>query len=102
MTISKNETTENLVLFQFSLAKLESFIVESKVLIKKITEQVKFIFSKKTTKINEIFTIDLTVCSKCQIDGEDIVNFCGLLRKHELFNWINLSGKQYCFFETMS
>ena len=22
--------------------------------------------------------------SKCQIDGEDFVNFCGLLRKHEL------------------
>ena len=85
MTISKNETAENLVLFQFSLAKLESFIVESKVLIKKITEQVKFIFSKKTTKINEIFTIDLTVCSKCQIDGEDLVNFCGLLREHELY-----------------
>ena len=85
MTISKNETTENLVLFQFSLAKLESFIVESKVLIKKITEQVKFIFSKKTTKINEIFTIDLTVCSKCQIEGEDFVKLCGLLRKHELY-----------------
>ena len=85
MTISKNETAENLVLFQFSLAKLESFIVESKVLIKKITEQVKFIFSKKTTKINEIFTIDLTVCSKCQIEGEDFVKLCGLLRKHELY-----------------
>ena len=34
--------------------------------------------------IDEIFTIDLTLCSKCQIDGEDFVNFCGLLRKHEL------------------
>ena len=37
------------------------------------------------TKINEIFTIDLTLCSKCQIDGEDFVNFCGLLRKHKLY-----------------
>ena len=38
-------------------------------------------FSKKATKIDEIFTDDLTLCSKCQIDGEDFVNFCGLLRK---------------------
>ena len=44
----------------------------------------KFLFSKKATKIDEIFTVDLTLCSKCQIDGEDFVNFCGLLRKHEL------------------
>ena len=41
-------------------------------------------FFKKATKINEIFTVDLTLCSKCQIDGKDFVNFCGLLRKHEL------------------
>ena len=34
--------------------------------------------------IDDIFTVDLTLCSKCQIDGEDLVNFCGLLRKHEL------------------
>ena len=44
----------------------------------------KFIFSKKATKIDEIFTVDLTLCSKFQIDGEDFVNLCGLLRKHEL------------------
>ena len=44
----------------------------------------KFMFSKKAKKINEIFTVDLTLCSKCQIDGEDFVNFCGLLRKNEL------------------
>ena len=42
-------------------------------------EGIKFMFSKKTTKIDEIFTVDLTLCSKCQIDGEDIVNYCGLL-----------------------
>ena len=42
-------------------------------------------FSKKATKIDEIFTVDLTLCSsKCQIDGEDFVDFCGPLRKHEL------------------
>ena len=45
----------------------------------------KFMFSKKATKIDEIFTINLTLCSKCQIDSEDFVNFCGLLRKHELY-----------------
>ena len=46
-------------------------------------------FSKKATKIDKIFTIDLTLCSKCQIDGEDFVNFCGLLRKHELYLKMN-------------
>ena len=45
---------------------------------------VKFMFSKKATKIDEIFAIYLTLCSKCQIHGEDFVNFCGLLRKREL------------------
>ena len=33
-------------------------------------------FSKKATKIDEIFTIDLTLYSKCQINGEDFVDFC--------------------------
>ena len=42
-------------------------------------------FSKKATIIDEIFTVNLTVSSKCQIDGEDFVNFCGLLRKNELY-----------------
>ena len=46
----------------------------------------KFVFSKKATKIDEIFTLDLILCSKCQIEGEDFVNFCGLLRKHELYH----------------
>ena len=39
------------------------------------------VFSKKTTKIDEIFTVELT---HSQMDGEDFANFCGLLRKHEL------------------
>ena len=43
-------------------------------------------FSKKATKIDKIFTVDLTLCSKCQIDGEDFVNFYGLLKKQELYN----------------
>ena len=45
---------------------------------------VKFMFSKKATKIEKIFTVDLTLFSKSQIDGEDFINFFGLLRKHEL------------------
>ena len=36
---------------------------------------VKFVFSKKATKIDEIFTVDLTLCSKCQIDVEDFIKF---------------------------
>ena len=44
----------------------------------------KIMFSEKATKIDEIFTVDLTLCCKCQIDGEDFVIFCGLLRKYEL------------------
>ena len=50
----------------------------------------KFMFSKKTTKIDEILAFDLTVYSKCQIDGEDFVKFCDLLRKHELYisRWV--------------
>ena len=40
-------------------------------------------FSKKATKIDEIFTV--TVTTYCQIDGEDFVNFCGLLKKCELY-----------------
>ena len=42
-------------------------------------------FSKTATKFDEIFTVHLTLCSKCQIDGEDFVNLCGLFRKHELY-----------------
>ena len=42
-------------------------------------------FSKKATKIDKIFTIDLTLGSKCQIIGEDFVKFCGLLRKREVY-----------------
>ena len=42
---------------------------------------VKFMFSKKATKMDKIFTVDLTLRSKCQIGGEDFVNFRGLLFK---------------------
>ena len=39
----------------------------------------KFMFSKKATKID-----DLTVTTYCQIDCEDFIKFCGLLRKPKL------------------
>ena len=42
-------------------------------------------FSKKATKFGKIFVVDLKLCSKFQIDGEDFVNFCGLLGKYELY-----------------
>ena len=35
--------------------------------------------------IDEIFTVYLTVTTYCQIVGEDFINFCGLLRKRELY-----------------
>ena len=40
-------------------------------------------FSKKATKFEKIFTVDLILITYCQIDSEDFVNFYGLLRKHE-------------------
>jgi len=47
---------------------------------------IKFMFSQKASKIDEIFTIDLTLCSKRQIDSEDFVNFVGLLRNNFINN----------------
>ena len=41
-------------------------------------------FSKKVTKIDEIFTVDFTVTTHCQIGSKDFVNFYGLLGKREL------------------
>ena len=48
-------------------------------------------FSKKATRIDEIFIVDLTVTTYCQSDGEDFVNFCGLLRKRELYDTMTLA-----------
>ena len=41
----------------------------------KIHKFLKFMFAKKATKFDKIFIIDLTLCSKCQIDGEDFRQF---------------------------
>ena len=53
--------------------------------IPRYSNSVKFVFSKKATKIDKIFIDDLTLATKFQIDGVDFVNFCGLLRRHELY-----------------
>ena len=58
--------------------------------------QVKFMFSKKATKIDEIFTVNLTLCSNRQIDGEDFANFRGLLIKYELYP-IPTRGADYVY-----
>ena len=60
--------------------KYPIFLVYISVLAKGLWETKLFMFSKKATKFEKIFTVDLALCSKCQIDGEDSVNFCGLLR----------------------
>ena len=44
----------------------------------------QFVFSMKATKNDKIFTVDLTLCSKHQINGEDFTNFRGFLKKYEL------------------
>ena len=65
---------------------------------------IKFMYSKKATKIDEIFTVNLTVCSNRQINGEDFVNFCGLLGKHELYVqvlFLFIFTKSFCNFSSV-
>ena len=71
--------------FRRDISKESLAFAEGELKIKKNEFSLKFIFSKKATKSYKIFTVDLTLCSMCQIDGEDFVNFCGLLRKNELY-----------------
>ena len=39
----------------------------------------KFVFSKKASKFNKIFTIDLTLTTYFQIDGEDFFSFVSFI-----------------------
>ena len=39
----------------------------------------------------------MTLTTYCQIDGEDFVNFCGLLGKHELEIGIAPSIRTHCY-----
>jgi len=41
--------------------------------------EVKFMFSKKATKIDEIFTVYLTLWSKCQFRGKILAIFVAFL-----------------------
>ena len=56
-------------------------------------------FYKKAAKIDKIFTVNLTVTTNSQIDGEDFVNFCGLLRKCELYH--QAAGRQLVQYTVM-
>ena len=47
---------------------------------------VKVMFSKKATQMDKICTVYLTFTTWCQIICEDFINFCGLLRKNELYS----------------
>ena len=78
MTAWKTWSYDNLQNTAISL-KVILFIDEIKVIL------IKFMFFKKATKIDKIFSVDLTITTYCQIDSEDFVNFCGLLRKRELY-----------------
>ena len=42
-------------------------------------------FSKKAAKIDKIFTVNSTLTMYISQDGEDFVNFYGLLEKYELY-----------------
>ena len=39
------------------------------------------------TKIEKIFTINLTLCSKCQIDGEDLSIFVAFFKNTNFDNF---------------
>ena len=67
-------------------------------LVEILSEEELLKLKLKPTKIDEIFSIDLTLTTLCQIDGEDFINFCGRLRKHELY----LSTMIYIFHEKYS
>ena len=43
----------------------------------------------------KIFTVNFTICSNRQIDGEDFVNFCGLLRNMNLIK-VKEYLRSYC------
>ena len=69
-----------------SLVNADSFYANfTNTTFKKIPiPHLNFMFSKKATKIDKIFTVNLTLTTQRQINGEDLVNLCGLLRKHEI------------------
>ena len=67
------------VFFRLRQYQLGSLIIRKVGSNRIMVNQLKFMFSKKTTKIDEIFTVNLTLCSKCQIDSEDSLIFVAIL-----------------------
>ena len=48
-------------------------------------------FSKDATTFDKILNVNWILTTYCQIDDEDFVNFCGLVRKHKLSELTMLS-----------
>ena len=89
-TLGKTKQIHKLQQFSFITTTFLSKTILSEniwicIFLQKRLLYLKFVFSKKATKIDEIFTDNLTLTTWCQIGSEDFVNFCGLLRKHELY-----------------
>ena len=42
-------------------------------------------FLRPQKLMKSVYLVNLMLCSKCQIDGEDFFNFCSLLRKRRLY-----------------
>ena len=62
-------------------------------------QYVKFVFSKKATKIDEIFTADLTLTTYIMSNRRwRFRHFCGFLRKHELYEKMSYLGNSVSFF----
>ena len=66
------------VFFRLRQYQLGSLIIRKVGSNRIMVNQLKFMFSK-ATKIDEIFTVNLTLCSKCQIDGEILSIFVAFL-----------------------
>ena len=58
----------------YSKLKLLNYGVSRSCVQTAVHLKIKFVFSEKATKNDEIFTVE------CPNDGEDFVNFCGLLK----------------------
>ena len=92
MTKPSHTSAPNTQFYQVELTQWLAFHIEliwsknenERLQLKKF-DVLKFMFFKNASQFDKIFTVDLTLCSKCQIDGEDFVKFCDRLRKHELY-----------------
>ena len=74
MSVAYSPTSAiDMILNKFHLSRTKLYWFEVEFLI------IKFVFTKNATKIDDIFTADLTLCCRCQIDREDFVNFVAFL-----------------------